>query len=65
MHIHPDHGACRGSDPTPVQKAHFMSLTKEVITRSVFDSLDLSKAPLAKAVEGMKSSAYPLDAKPV
>jgi nucleoid DNA-binding protein len=28
-----------------------MTLTKEVITRSVFDRLDLSKAASAKAVE--------------
>jgi hypothetical protein len=65
MHIRPDPGACRGSDPTPLQKALFMTLTKEAITRLVIDRLDLSKVVSTKAVEGMKSSAYPLGAKPV
>jgi integration host factor subunit alpha len=40
-----------GSHPKPVWKACFMTLTKAAITCSVFDRPDLSKAPLAKAVE--------------
>jgi integration host factor subunit alpha len=49
MHISPDPGT-HGFDSKLV-KAASMTLTKEAITRSVFDRLDLSKADSAKAVE--------------
>jgi integration host factor subunit alpha len=39
------------SHPKPLQKALFMTLTKEAITRSDFDRLDMSKTASARAVE--------------
>jgi integration host factor subunit alpha len=42
-----------GSHPRPIWKATTMTLTREAITRSVFDRLDLSKAASAEAVKAI------------
>jgi integration host factor subunit alpha len=50
MHIPQNPGACGVPSATFIESP-LMSLTREAITRSVFDRLDLSKTETARAVE--------------
>jgi hypothetical protein len=56
MHIRPDPSADWLPSKT-ISIGPFMTLTKEAITRSAFDRLDLSKGGSAKAVEAPSGSS--------